>query len=261
MARMFVVLFILTACEEAAGPRAENGVMPIRAQGGDTVRIEMQKGSIRILPGSTELTVDGTIRTDDPTLLPHVTANARGVAVVQDFGSDAATQSTWELRLGSKPIRLDIHITASEDQHIDLGGRAVTKARYYNEGGHAQIDFSSPTSTTSSSWEIASIGYLEIRNIARVRAKRIELKNIGRADLSFGEPIREPLLLDVVASQGKLAIAIPTSMRAHITVPPSLTIAADGFTRDGNTLTSGPAEGIEATIQIANASGELTLTH
>lgn len=254
---------LLVACEEPTTPsRAGEIVIKADAPGAD-VQLALQKGSLRIGPATSASapTLEGVARSKDPTLLPHVTSNTRGVSVVQDFTpEDASANVAWDLRLGPTPMRLSVHVTSSEEQHVDLGGRSITSGRYYNEGGHVVLDFSAPSVVTGASWELWSIGYLEAKNLGRAGAKRIEVKNVGSAELSVGD-LRAPLLLDVVATQGRLSIAIPKSVHAKATVAasPASQLSAEGFHDEAGVLTSGPADGAEATIRIASASGEVKL--
>jgi hypothetical protein len=198
------------------------------------VHLALARGALRLMPGSREAPlVAGSIRAGDPTLLPHVTVNPRGVAVVQDFTPDGAIPSkiAWDLTLGATPMRLFVHVAGSEEQHIDLGGRPIVTARLYNEGGHLAVDWSAPSPITAEHLELWSIGYLEARHVALSRAKRIEVKNVGLAEIDLGERVDSELRIDVPSSSGTLVLTVPASVTARAVVEsaPALRVEAEGW--------------------------------
>jgi hypothetical protein len=229
------------------------------------VLLVAQKATVHIRPGSAGgPLVEGSIRSEDATLVPHVTTNARGVAVVQDFTPDAASaRVSWDLALGDVPMRLSIHTLASEQQHLDLGGRAVETARVYNEGGRLDLDWSAPNATVASRVELWSIGYLDARNLDRARAKHVELKNVGFAMVDWGAHVSQDLDLEVVESAGDLVLIVPADATASVTldVSPKLHVRNEGWRQElASSYTLGHSESPpRVTIVVHGATGTLQL--
>ncbi len=203
------------------------------------VSLVLAKGSLRVAPGSRGgHLVEGTVRSSDPTLLPHLTVNARGVALAQDFAPDEGTapRIAWDLTLGATPVRLDVHVIGSEEQRVDLGAAAVVAARLYNEGGHLQLDWSAPNALVAERLELWSVGYLEANHLARSGARRIEVKCVGFGHLDLGDRVDRDLRIDVEAGTGALEIVIPAGVTARATVaaPTGLQVEAEGWRQEAD---------------------------
>jgi hypothetical protein len=230
------------------------------------VHLALAKGALRLMPGSREAPlVAGSIRAGDPTLLPHVTVNPRGVAVVQDFTPDEAIPSkiAWDLTLGATPMRLFVHVAGSEEQHIDLGGRPIVTARLYNEGGHLDVDWSAPSPITAEHLELWSIGYLEARHVALSRAKRIEVKSVGLAEIDLGDRVDSELRIDVQARTGTVALTVPASVtaRAIVESAPAVRVEAEGWDHEsqGPYVLGAPGLAPRVTIVVHASSGLIRL--
>ncbi len=252
-----VAIALSSGCVERQAPQAPHapsrGLVlhadPAPGRSPVDVELELRGGSLRVRPGSSTPLVAGAIHVDDPTLLPHVTTNARGVAVVQDFTpsnapSDPAPNIAWDLSLGNAPMRLSVHVLGSEQQHIDLGGRSVVAARIYNEGGHLALDWSAENPRVAEQIELWSIGYLEASHLARSGAKRIQVKNVGRTEIDLGDIVASELRIDIDASSGSLDLIVPadTSARADLDPNAGLRIEAEGFRHDNpEAYTLGPS--------------------
>jgi hypothetical protein len=227
------------------------------------VQIAVQAGALHLRPGAPGAhLLAGSVRSDDVTLLPHVTSNARGVAVVQDFTPEegSTAKSFWDLALGSTPMRLFVHVSNSEEQHVDLGGRPITMARLYSEGGHLDVDWSAPNPEEASVIELWSIGYLDAHNVARAHAKRIEVKNVGMAVIDLGDHVDNDLRIDVVESQGTLIMVAPadTTARATLTGAAGVRVEAEGWRQEApDSYTLGAAGGARRVTVVVRASGGL----
>jgi len=231
-----------------------------------TVRIELEKGALHVAPGAAGAhLVAGHLHADDPTLAPHVTVNARGVSLVQDFApaEGVATNISWDLTLGTTPMRLFVHVAGSEDQRVDLGGRPIVTARLYNEGGHLDLDWSAPNPRAAERIELWSIGYLEAHHVARSGAKRIEVKNVGLTEIDLGDRVDTDVEVDVVNSAGTLVVTVPRDVAARAVVDASVAaqVEAEGWSKEspGRYALGTPEAAPRVTIAVRSAAGLIRL--
>ncbi len=230
------------------------------------VVLALKRGALHLGPGRANgHLVEGTIHSDDLTLLPHVTMNARGVAVVQDFAPDAGATGkiAWDLTLGRTPMRLSVHVLGSEDQEVDLGGRAIAWARLHNEGGHLKVDWSAPNPIAAEAIELWSIGYLEARHAGRAGARRIQVKSLGRGEIDLGDRVDRELRIEVEGEMGSLAITVPRSVaaRAELESPAGVRLEAEGWSHESASVhVQGPrGASPKVVIAVRSASGALAL--
>ncbi|MGH7283879.1 MAG: hypothetical protein ACRELY_20325 [Polyangiaceae bacterium] len=236
---------------------------PAPTSGAGIVRLELAGGALHVAGSQDRRLVVGACHASDATLLPHVTVNARGASIVQDFApeSRSAAQIGCDLKLGTTPVHLDAHVINMENDIVDLGGVAILTARLYNEAGHMDLDWTKPNPGVADYAELWSIGYLSARHLARARAKRIELKSVGFADLDVGELNGVPIELDVVSSVGTLVLTTPAGAVARATIDQGVVVLVDApsWKQDSPTryLLGAPDDTPQVVIRIHSASGSI----
>lgn len=230
----------LMAC--GAGPLAEPTPEPppreviIAAsppgEGPVDVILAMKRGALNLAPGSGGHLVDGRARASDASLLPHVTVNRRGVAVVQDFDPGEADPTIrWDLALGERPLRLQLHVEGSEHQRLDFGGLDLREATLFNEGGYLDLEWSRPPRRGAEHLHMRTVGLLRVHHLGRGDVQVLTVENLaGRVELSLDGPLRRPARWDLKMAAGSLRLEVPEDTSAAVVAGGAANVVTSGWT-------------------------------
>ncbi len=127
------------------------------------------------------------------------------------FTDDDLTKNRLEIRLPQgTPMQLELDITRSETE-VDLSGLALTGLVTKTRMGEYLIETRELNPVILQSW-VADVGMgeVELRGIARLRARRIDLTGgMGEVRVDFGESLHEDADVRVRMRMGEMRVMVP----------------------------------------------------
>jgi hypothetical protein len=187
--------------------------------------IEVSGGQLNLTPGSKEQLLEGAVIYNVEQLKPEITLRGSTISIQpqEEIGLGGITtpglENSWNLRLGSAPMRLSIE-TAGAEGNIELGNLSLTELNVDQGGANFDLSFSEPNQVTMDTFNFsggASIATLT--GLANSRARQMMFSGgAGDYTLAFDGELEADMQVSVEGGVGSLTILIPPETGAELSL-------------------------------------------
>jgi len=252
-----------------AGPDVTDQIsVPVPSGGGTTMlSLGFGAGEMDLNPGGDGL-VSGTATYNIPALKPTVSVNGSVVKIAQGNlqgfnGIPKDLHNTWDLKLGSSPMDLQIDAGAYKARY-ELGGLALSNLTIKDGASDVQLKFSAPNTTEMGIFRYETgASNVTIEGIGNANPSTFLFKcGAGNYTLDFSGQLQRNITSHLEAGLGNLTLVIPSGVSAQVTVEKGLSNvnAGSGWQVNDNTyIQSGTGPTLNIIVDIG--AGNLTLTH
>ena len=248
-----------------AGPEMVDQIsVPAPSAGAARLTISFGAGELKLAPGATNL-VDGTATYNLKELKPQIAAEGDNIEIKQGdllrLVEPRGIKSTWDFKLGSRPMDLSINAGAYEGE-FELGGLSLTGLTV--KDGAAAVDLSfaqpNPSAMTVLRYETGA-SKVTMTGLANANFSTM-MVNSGAGDykFDFSGDLRRDATISISTGLSSLTLVIPQGVPANVTAETGIANikAGPSWTQDGNRYTqagSGPV----LTFVVKAGAGTLTL--
>lgn len=275
--KVFSLLFLLTLGVSACGvsfdlpeikpgstetfaievPRPENSTSPTR------LVLTFGAGELNLLPGADNL-VNGQATYNVADFKPEVTSLANTVNITQgsytlnklpNFGK---VINTWDLKLGSTPMDLEI-IAGAYKANLELGDLALTNLTVKDGASDVNLTFSEPNRTEMNLFHYETgASQVTLKGLANANFSILKFTGgAGNYSLDFSGDLKHDASASINTGLGNLTLVVPENLNVQLTIDGNLANIHIGsnWSQNGNTYTqtgTGPMMTIAVDVGATN---------
>jgi len=225
-------------------------------------------GELSIEPGDDDALLTGTATFNVEDLRPDVDSNGSDITLRQgneDFTGfstiEGNIKNTWELFLGSMPVKLDIKAGAY-DGTFEFGGLAIEKLVIQDGAANVRMSFSEPNTT-----EMSLLRYetgasdVTLSELANANFSEMEFRGgAGDYTLDFTGELQQDADVLIESGVSSITIIVPEGMNVELTFEGGLTsVKASGDWEQKGTRYLQDGEGPTLVIRVRMGAGDLKL--
>lgn len=225
------------------------------------LKIEFFGGQFTLAPGAEEgLMIAGTATYNVTALEPQIVVNDNNVRLFpkDNIGlgglATPGIRNAWDLRLGSRPMDMSIHIGGAET-NIDLGGLALTKLTVEQGAANFDLLFSRPNQI-----KMDALGFTggasnaTFAGLANAWPDEVTFEGgAGNYTLDFSGELRDDIEVSVSGGLGTIHLIVPEGVAAEVTVDGGMSnVEMEGAWQesDGTYLLAGEGPMISVSVDL-----------
>lgn len=224
-------------------------------------------GELTVAPGASNL-VEGTATYNYTEFKPTITTDGDNVELKVGDGKVGFLptfqdlKNVWDLKLGSKPMNLNIK-SGAYDGTYEFGGLALTRLDISDGASNVKLAFSEPNPEKMTSFTYGTgASDVKMTGLANANFSLFDFSaGAGDYTLDFSGELQRDASVKVQTGLSNLIIVVPEGVNAVITVEGGLSNvnAGSSWSQSGKTYTQ-TGEGPTLTFVIEMGAGNLTLT-
>jgi hypothetical protein len=237
----------------------------------DTSEVNLQlvfgAGELTVAPGASNL-VKGTATYNYTEFKPTITTDGDNVELKVGDGKVGFLptfqdlKNVWDLKLGPKPLNLNIK-SGAYDGTYEFGGLALTRLDISDGASHVKLAFSEPNPEKMTSFTYGTgASDVKMTGLANANFSLFDFSaGAGDYTLDFSGELQRDASVKVQTGLSNLIIVVPEGVNAVVTVEGGLSNvnAGSSWSQSGKTYTQ-TGEGPTLTFLIEMGAGNLTLT-
>jgi len=233
-----------------------------------SVQLDFGAGELNLQPGAESALLEGSATYNIPDLKPELEVDAGQVRLAQgEYQVDGLPsfenmENRWDLRLGEKPLALQINAGAYQGR-FDLGGLALTSLAISDGAADVEVDFSAPNraemsvfpyNTGASNVTLSQLGNANFQSL-------VFACGAGNYTLDFSGDFQRDASVVIRSGMSNLTLRIPAGINAtlvvkgglaNVQVPPGWQTEAGLYRQE--------AEGASLTLTVEMGAGNLQIT-
>jgi hypothetical protein len=220
-------------------------------------------GELNIVPGA-EILASGLATYNVADFKPEVTSSdgtvniKQGSYTLNKFPNFGKVLNTWDLKLGSAPMDLEINAGAYQAD-LELGNLSLTNLTVKDGASDVSLTFSEPNRIEMNLMRYETgASQVTLKGLANANFSILKFSGgAGNYSLDFSGNLTRDASASINTGLGNLTIIIPEGLRVQLTIDGNLTNINVGsnWTRQGNTYTqagSGPMLTIAVDVGATN---------
>jgi hypothetical protein len=244
-------------------------VMPPASSGPVRLDLKFDSGDLFLAPGAETGLIEGTATYNVVQLEPRVITSSNMVRLEHETALGLANitapnaVNTWDLKLGSTPMELEIEDGLIKKGRLELGGLPLHNLTINPGAGELIVLFSAVNPVEMDTLEFKShAAKADLIGLANAHTQEINLESTaGEFKLDFSGELQGDLAVKVTAtSLSQVTVIVPEDTAAQIAINgQGTTITREGSWREfgGDYLNSGT--GYEISIDVDIGAGTLNL--
>ncbi len=272
---LLAVFLITTACginiPERVTPEAEKTDkinVPVPSSEKARLTLQFGAGELTLSAGAEDALVDGTATYNYSKIKPVIKTDGDNVTISSGDGSFNAfpnfsdLKNTWDLKLGSAPMDLNIEAGAYTGE-FEFGGLALTSLTVQDGASTVDLSFSKPNEAEMSilSYETGA-STVKLTGLANANFAALDFSGgAGDYTLDFTGDLQRSATVNIDAGLCNIILLIPEGVNAVVTVDSGAANVSfgSGWTQNGDIYTQ-EGEGPTITFIVNIGAGNLTLT-
>jgi len=233
------------------------------------VDLKFDTGRLLLAPGAKTGIIEGTATYNVAQLEPRVITSSNMVRLEHETALGLANitahsaENTWELKLGSTPMELEIEAGLIKEGRLDLGGLSLHNLTINPSAGDVTILFSelNPVEMNALVFKTHA-AEATLNNLANAHAREINLDaTAGAYTLDFGGELKNDTAAKISAtSLSEVTLIVPEDVPARVSVTgQESTLNVEGNWQGSGRRYSTPGSGYEITIEVDIGAGTLNL--
>lgn len=234
---MLILTLGVSACgvsfdlpEINTGPTETSPIEVTQPQGETTTRLVLTFGAGKLLIGSgADNLISGLATYNVTDFKPEITSSGNTVFVTQGsytlnkLPNFSKVINTWDLKLGSAPMDLEISAGAYQAE-MDLGDLALTNLTVKDGASDVNLNFSEPNRAAMNllSYETGA-SQVELKGLANANFSILKfIGGAGNYSLDFSGDLQHDAAASINTGLGNLTITIPEGLKVQLTIDGSL---------------------------------------
>lgn len=234
---MLILTLGVSACgvsfdlpEINTGPTETSPIEVTQPQGETTTRLVLTFGAGKLLIGSgADNLISGLATYNVTDFKPEITSSGNTVFVTQGsytlnkLPNFSKVINTWDLKLGSAPMDLEISAGAYQAE-MDLGDLALTNLTIKDGASDVNLNFSEPNRAAMNllSYETGA-SQVELKGLANANFSILKfIGGAGNYSLDFSGDLQHDATASINTGLGNLTITIPEGLKVQLTIDGSL---------------------------------------
>jgi len=234
---MLILTLGVSACgvsfdlpEINTGPTETSPIEVTQPQGETTTRLVLTFGAGKLLIGSgADNLISGLATYNVTDFKPEITSSGNTVFVTQGsytlnkLPNFSKVINTWDLKLGSAPMDLEISAGAYQAE-MDLGDLALTNLTIKDGASDVNLNFSEPNRAAMNllSYETGA-SQVELKGLANANFSILKfIGGAGNYSLDFSGDLQHDAAASINTGLGNLTITIPEGLKVQLTIDGSL---------------------------------------
>ena len=229
------------------------------------LKVMFGAGELTLSPGAEDMLVEGTATYNIPNFKPIIEENGSSIVIKQgDFESLNVRdiKNKWNLKLGDKPIDLEINAGAYQGRY-ELGGLALTNLTIQDGASDVNLSFSEPNPTKMSVFRYETgASAVTLTGLANANCATLFFNGgAGDYSLDFSGDLLQDITARVETGFGELTLVGPEDVDASVTVEGGAINVnhSSGWGQSNQTYTQ-EGSGPTLTIIVKMGAGSVNLT-
>lgn len=278
---LIILLFSVIACD-ASLSLPENAIKIIdlvndpinvpapKPNESSEVVINFGAGKLFINPSTEQNLITGTATYNVASLIPEISTSGNKVTLKQGTVDYDITglpnflevENSWDIKLNSLPINLEINSWAFINGQFEFGGMAIEELRLISGTSSIKSYFSVPNLTTMTTFRvITGASSIELNNLANANFSLFDFDGgAGNYILDFSGTLQRDATIDINALASRIVIKVPVGITASVQVAneeTNIVLSGDWIGEGTNYTKTG--NGPTLVFKIDLGAGQLTL--